>query len=163
MPLENLPGPVIFLTGMLVMLLVVPGQKIKELFLIGLVGGIGVGIVLIYVMQNIFGFWVYPLSSDLIYIAALPVFLIAGWFPVIILFAYLLGRYNNSAILLLIILFFPAGATVSHLFMLKGGMLFYNNWGLGETFLQSLGIHLVIALFLYVTGRLVISNKIEQN
>lgn len=154
MPLENLPGPVIFLTGMLIMFLVVPAQKIKELLLIGLAGGIGVGIVLVYVMQNIYGFWVYSLSSDLIHIAALPFFLIAGWFPVIILFAYLLGRCTNRAISLLIILVFPAGATVLHFFMLKGGMLFYHNWSLGVTFLQSLGIHLLIALFLYATGRL---------
>ncbi len=163
MSLENLPGPIIFLIGMLIMIPVVPRQIIRELSSIGLIGGIGVGIALIYLMQNIFGFWLYPANSDLIHIAGLPVFLIISWFPVIILFAYLLGQYKNTGLLMLIVLTFPAVATLSHYIMLGIGTLFYNNWSLFSTFLISLGIHLGIALYLYATGRLEIMNKIEQN
>lgn len=160
MSLVNLYGPLLFIIGMAAMFLVVPWRRIKELFLVGLNGGIVVGIVLIYLMQNILGFWVYPGPSDLVLLAGLPVFLIISWFPFIIVFAHLLAQYNSPILRGLIVLAFPAGAVLTHILMINDGALFYSNWSLFGTFLLSLAIHLGIALALHGLGRLENVHKI---
>lgn len=159
--MQNLPGPVIFLTGMVAMFLVVPWQRIKELFWVGMVGGVVVGIVLVHLWQNVFGFWVYPGPSDLVHIMNLPVFLILSWFSFIIVFAHLLAQYHSYFLIGLINFTFAAGAAVMHFLLLNEGMLIYNNWSLFATFILSLMIHLGITLFLYVTGHMLNAEKLK--
>lgn len=56
--------------------------------------------------------------------------------------------------ILFVLLIFPLGATVIHYVLIANMMLTYNHWNLGLTFLVSLGIHLGIMAYLYLTGRL---------
>ncbi|WP_258360904.1 hypothetical protein [Moorella sulfitireducens (nom. illeg.)] len=153
MVLEGLAGPIIFLGGLILMLLVVPWERVKELALIGLVGGLVLAFLVIYLMQNYLGFWAFR-RVDLIGIGGIPLFLAASWFPLVITFSHLLAQYRSLLPVVLVLLAFPLGATLIHLLLRANGMLFYYNWNLPLTFILSLGIHLVIMLYLYATGRL---------
>ncbi|GAW91581.1 hypothetical protein Nther_1715 [Calderihabitans maritimus] len=135
------------------MFLVVPWERIKTLAAIGLVGGLGVGLVLGYLMQNVFGFWTYH-HVDLVSIFGIPFFLVAGWIPVVIAFSHLLAQCKNIILVGVVLLAFPLSATFIHLLLLNNRMLTYHNWNLPLTFLISLGIHLAIAVYLNATGRL---------
>lgn len=149
----GLAGPIIFIGGLVLMFLVVPWERIKELSLIGIVGGLGIAIVLIYIMQNALGLWTF-FRVDLVNISGIPLFLAASWFPLIVLFSHFLNQYKNMPLLASTLLAFPLGATLLHLFLIANGMLVYTNWNLALTFILSLGIHLAITLYLYATGQL---------
>lgn len=153
MYLENLTGPLLFLAGTIFMLLVVPWQRIKELFAIGLVAGIGMAILLNYLMQNVLAAWVYH-RVDIFSPAGIPFFLSAAWTPIIITFCHLLSQYKNLWLPGILLGAFPVGATFLQFLLRSGGLLEYNNWNLLYTFLVSLVIHLGIATYLHVTGRL---------
>ncbi|MGI6285845.1 hypothetical protein SEF58_08495 [Neomoorella humiferrea] len=153
MVLAGLAGPIVFLAGLILMLLVVPWERVKELALVGLVGGLALAFLVIYLMQNYFGFWAFR-RVDLINVGGIPLFLAASWFPLIIVFSHLLAQYKNIMPLLLILLAFPLGATLLHLLLRANGMLFYRHWNLPLTFILSLGIHLVIMAYLYAAGML---------
>ncbi len=153
MVLEGLAGPLVFLGGLLLMFLLVPWERVKELAFVGLVGGLVLALVVVYLMQNYLGFWVFR-RVDLLSASGIPLFLAASWFPLIIVFSHLLAQYRSLLPVVLILLAFPLGATLLHLLLRASGMLLYRNWNLPLTFILSLGIHLVIMFYLYATGRL---------
>lgn len=169
MILGSLGGSLIFLASLIIMLYLVPWAEIKSLALLGLVGGLGVAIVLLYFMQNLLGFWEFY-RVDLISIWDVPIFLSAAWVPTVITFSYLLLKFANypaftdnkkytyekSSLLAIggLVLLFPLAATVVHFLLITNGMLFYHNWNLSLTFLVSLVIHLGILSYLYATGLL---------
>ncbi|MCL6639283.1 MAG: hypothetical protein K6T80_06345 [Firmicutes bacterium] len=153
MVLEDLFGPIAFLVGAIVMFLIVPWDRVKDRAFFGVVSGLGMALALIYLMQNIFGFWTFR-GVDLVYLAGMPVFLAAVWTPLVITFAYLIAHYNNITMVVLILTGFPLIATIAHYFLVENRMLAYSNWNLVYTFFLAAGIHLGIALYLYLTGRL---------
>jgi len=153
MTIYNLPGPMLLLFGLILMFLVVPWKRIKELALIGLTGGLIVAFALIYLMQNVLGRWIFY-NVDLLYIIKIPLFLSASWFPFIVVFSHLLSQYKDLPLILITLAALPVGATAIHLFLLNTGMLTYHNWNLAFTFLLSLGIHIAITLYLYLSGQI---------
>lgn len=151
--LRGIAGPLVFIGGIVLMFLVVPWARIRALLPVGLVGGLGVAITLIYLMQNVLGIWVFR-DVDIVTVAGLPVLLAAAWVPIVIVFSHLLAQYRGVALLLVTLLGFPLGATAIHALLVAMGMLSYTNWNLVLTFLVSLGIHLGITGYLWATGRL---------
>lgn len=154
MLLENYVGLVLLLSTALLMVLVVPFQRIKDLFIVGLIGGFGGGLVLIHVMQNIFGFWEFLRGSDLLFLLNIPIFISLAWLPIVITFCHLLNQYNNISLIVTIIIAFPLAATSVKYLMLENGMLNYDNWGLLYTFLLSLAIHIGLTAYMYISNRL---------
>lgn len=178
MILDSLGGSFIFLASLIIMFYFVPWTKIKSLALTGLVGGFVVALVLLYLLQNLWGFWEFY-RVDLIKIRDIPIILSAAWVPMVITFSYLLTKYvnypeytdktkhanQNSKLLKIVglVILFPALATAVHFLLLANEMLFYHNWNLSLTFLVSLVIHLGILYYLYATGLLKINTmKIRQ-
>ncbi len=142
------------------MFLVVPFQRIRELFWIGLIGGFGIGLLLIYMMQNVLGFWVFR-NIDVISVAGVPLFIALSWFPFIIAFSHLLAQYHNVLLISLLLLAFPMGTVLIHALFLNNLALVYMNWNLYLTFFLSLVIHLLLALYLFTTGRLENFSEVE--
>ncbi|MCK8818073.1 hypothetical protein MWH28_11960 [Natroniella sulfidigena] len=151
--LENLVGGLILLLSLFFMFLVVPEQKIREFFNIGLVGGLVLALILVYLMQNMFGFWNFH-NVDIIVIGDIPLLLSVAWLPIIIIFSYLVVKFKTIPAFLSIILSFPLAAVVVHYFLIDYGLLSYTNWNLLYTFLASLLIHLGITYYIYRTNRL---------
>ncbi len=151
MTLVNLAGPLIFLVALASMFLIVTWKRIKELFWMGIIGGLALALILVLIMQNIYGFWVFY-QVDLIYLFKIPFFLSAGWIPIIIIFSNYLLNTKNILLIAAIILSFSAGATGIHYLLIKNNMLTYNNWNLLLTYFQSLLIHIGITAYLYWSG-----------
>ncbi|MDO9534622.1 MAG: hypothetical protein Q7J85_04650 [Bacillota bacterium] len=129
---ENLIGPGLFVISFFFMFLVVPWERIKTLLPLGLIGGLGVALILLYLMQNILGFWVFN-QVDVINIIRIPLFLSLAWLPFVIAFSHLIAQYRNAILIIGILAAFPLGATLIHLFLLNNGMLTYHNWSLFGT------------------------------
>ncbi|MCK8825129.1 hypothetical protein [Fuchsiella alkaliacetigena] len=148
MILTNLAGPFLLLLGTILMLLVVEWEAIKELLLFGIFGGFGIGLALNYIMQNVFGFWIFQ-NADLINFFGIPILLSAAWTPVIIIFAYLIINSDASMNIGTLLAFPLAAALVQYLLTLNQ-MLTLNNWNLVFSYLLSLTIHagLIGALYL---------------
>ena len=155
MPLTliNLVGLLLFLIGLIFMFLVVPYPRIRELFWIGMLGGFGISLLLIYTMQNVLGFWIFR-NIDLVSVAGVPLFISLSWFPFIIAFSHLLAQYENVMLVSLLLLAFPLGFVLLHALFLNSLALIYINWNLYLTFFLALIIHLFLALYLFATGRL---------
>jgi hypothetical protein len=151
--LQNLAGPLIFVGGLILMFLVVPWERVKELFWVGVVCGLVVAVILVFLMQNIFGFWSFH-QADLVYLFKVPLFISAGWLPVVIAFSHLLIRSDSFIPATVTILAFPAVATLVHALLIANHMLTYHHWSLFFTFLVALIIHIGIAGYLYASEQL---------
>lgn len=149
---EGMAGIFLVAAGLALMFLVVPLERIIKLLPVGIVGGWGAAFLLIYLLQNVFGYWTYN-RADLLHILGVPFLVAASWAPFIIVFSHLLAQYDDIFLVGLNLAFFPLGGTAIHVIMLSNQMLTYNNWNLAYTFLVGLAIHIVILMYLYVTGR----------
>ena len=105
-------GPVLFAIALGAMFLVVPREKIKEFFTLGLLAGLGVAVVLIFAMQNLFGFWQFQ-NVDF-FIGGIPIFFSATWIPLIIFYSYLNSIQKQITSLAIIIVLFPLASTLFH-------------------------------------------------
>jgi hypothetical protein len=151
--LANLPGPLSFIGGLILMFLVVPWERVKELFWVGMIGGLLVALILVYLMQNTFGFWIFH-QVDLVYIFRLPFFLSAAWIPVVILFSHFLIQSKSKLSAAITVLAFPTGSILFLYLLMINQMLTFHNWNLFFTFLVSLLIHLGIVSYLYASEQL---------
>lgn len=150
---EGLAGVFLLAGGLALMLLVVPLERIVKLLPVGLVGGLGAAFLLIYLLQNVFGYWTYN-RADVLHVLGVPFLVAASWAPFVIIFSHLLSQYDDIFLMGLNLAFFPLGGTVVHVIMLANQMLTYNNWNLAYTFLMGLLVHIGILMYLYVTGRI---------
>lgn len=153
MKITNFIGIIVLLTGTIMMYLTVPREKIKKLLPLGLIGGAGVAFVLVFFMQNLYGFWIF-MRVDLVYLGGIPLFLSLVWIPLIIIFSYLMLKSSHILSQAVIIVLFPLGATLFHYYIITMGALLYRNWTLPLTFLVSLAIHGGISIYLYLTGQM---------
>ena len=153
MILEYLAGLLAFAGSAVLMFVLVPWQRVKELAAEGTIIGLGIAIALIYMMQNYLGLWNFN-RVDLINIAGMPFFLSAAWIPVVIIFWHLLTQYKNWTLILVVLLAFPLAATFVQLLLVNNNMLVFRNWNLFFTYLVSLGIHITILGYLYYTNKL---------
>ena len=143
----------LFIGALIALALIVPLPRIKELLPLGLVGGAGLAFLLIYFMQNVWGYWSFK-DVDLLNVIDIPFFLSLSWFPIVILYSHLIGQYRSIILMLLIVVGFPIAATITQLYLIENQLLTYQNWNYPLTFLLSLAIHLIIAFYLYTTGKI---------
>jgi len=140
-----------FVAFMFALYFLVPRDKIKEHTAFGLVAGPVLGLILLYFMSSRFGFWRFgPIDF---FIMDIPLFMALIWYPLEVGFAYYFLHSNNTGMYLTVILFLPVLASLSHLALIQLNLLSYQNWSLLATFIQSLIIHSVLAVYLYFTAR----------
>ncbi len=147
MHFEHFVGLIIFIGAFVLMLLTVPWQEIKRWLLFGFISGLGIAIILLLVMQNWLGLWIFR-KIDFLYLGRIPIILSAAWAPAEIFFAHFFIRYQNLFLRLLMILFFPALAVAVHFIQIWNRMLVYYHWNYAGTFLVSLAIHFGLAVYL---------------
>jgi len=154
-------SPVIFLFLLIIMFLIVPYTQILKFLNLGLIGGLVVALVLIYFMQNFYGYWDF-VNIDIWHFIEIPIFLSAAWIPVVIIFAHFLNKIDYLSPLIFIILIFPAGATFLHYLFIYFDLLAYSDWNLFYTFLVSLGIHSGITYYLFIRNQLGVKIGVKQ-
>lgn len=159
---EGLAGFLVLSLGLFAMYILVPRERINDIYRFGLVGGLLVALALIYIMQNILGFWVFFNQVDFFSIAGLPIFMSIAWVPMVIVYSHLMSQAKNLLQAAIIICAFPAGATLFKWLLLVNGMLAYFNWNLTMTFFLSMAIHIALAAYLFTTGRLDNLRKITR-
>jgi hypothetical protein len=145
---ENWMGLIVLGGSSLLMVLTVPWKEIQRFLLFGVFGGLMIGIVLIFILQNRLGLWNFH-RIDLIYLGRIPLLLSAAWTPTEIFFAYFLSRCQHFWPRLTLLLFIPGVATAIHFIQIWNRMLIYRHWSLTNTFLLSLVIHVGLAYYLH--------------
>lgn len=147
----NLAGMIFFILGTVLMLILVPMDRVIKFSLVGLIGGLGVALCLVHVMQNVFSFWVFK-GVDLLYVRGIPIILSSAWIPIEITYSHLTTRAKSWLTRLGLLIAVPVAAAVAHYILILNKMLTYNFWNLTGTFMVSLAIHIALLAYLYFTG-----------
>lgn len=151
MLLQNMVGPVALVGFAVIMLLVVPVERIRRLALFGIVFGGILGLLVVFTMQNLFGFWTFRLV-DPVTLAGIPVLLALAWAPMVVIFAHLLVQYRTLPLRLLLWLVFAGAVTGAQYLMVVNNMLLFTNWSLLGTFVLTLAVHAGLILVLHLRG-----------
>lgn len=161
MILANLAGLMILAGLALLMLLLVPPERIRALLPFGLIFGVGLPFVVIGVMQNWLGYWTYR-QVDPVTLAGIPVFLAVAWFPAVITFAHLLVQYRSPLLRLLLWLAIAAAVTLLQHALSVNNMLSLHDWTSTGTFILTLLIHAGLAAALHFMGHLDLRDLIKS-
>lgn len=146
-------GLAAFIGTAVLMAIVVPQIYIKRFLWMGVVGGVILAILLLSIMQNFLGFWIFG-SLDLIYLFNIPIFLSAVWMPLVIMFSYFVSASINQLFRIAALIgVFALIATISHWFLLSEGLLVYNNWSLIYTFILASAIHVMLYAYLLLASQ----------
>lgn len=146
-------GPVAFIGTAVLMMLVVPRTYIQRYVWMGIVGGLLLAVLLLIIMQNILGFWIFS-DIDLLYFYNTPMSLAAVWMPLVIMFSYFVNAGNsNLTRSAALIGAFALLATIAHWFMLTEGLLVYRNWSLVYTFILAGVIHAMLYVYLQLANQ----------
>lgn len=135
----------------LVMFLTVPVKNISRLLLFGLIGGFGVALVVMTIMDTILHLSRYPFAS-IPGLLGIPVLAAVVWIPVEIIFANYLSKMRTKTNVYLFIAAIAIGAIVIDYLSLKIGIREFIRWNLVYTFLLSVAIQSALAYYLRVTG-----------
>ncbi len=152
MVVQGVAGIVVFTAASALMVAVVPRDRAQRFLGVGLVGGLGVAVALVFLMESVFGFWDFR-GAD-IRILGVPAFLTLAWIPIVITYSHWLTESRSTVAAAASLLAFPLAAVATHLALLRLDLLAYNSWTLVMTFTISLGIHLAIGAYLHATGQL---------
>ncbi|PKM88952.1 MAG: hypothetical protein CVU87_06355 [Firmicutes bacterium HGW-Firmicutes-12] len=147
-------GLIVLAGSILFMFLIVPIERIKKLLLIGLVAGIGIAILLVYVM-NLFDFWTFH-GADVLNLYGIPIFLSLAWVPLVIAFIHLFTEFYQPWQRVGLVLLFPAGAIILHYLLLQKGALTYKSWNLFFTYIVSVIIH--FGIFVWFEAKVQLKN-----
>lgn len=130
-----------------ILLVLVPLERIKKLFVYGLIGGTGLAIVIFYVADAL-NLWNLVGTIKIFNISILPA--VAWFFPVVI-FANFFPKSDLVISKILYILMFATGSVVVQYGFAILGMWENINWNLFYTFLLATGTHTFLTLYLMYT------------
>lgn len=153
-------GVIIFGGLMLVMFLVVPMERIRQLGLFGFLSGVLLPFLVIHIMQNVLGLWMHH-RVDPVYLAEIPVFFAISWLPAVIIFAHFMVQYRTPVLRFLLLLAAGGGVAGIQLLLIANNMLTFNNWSLFESFLLTILIHLGLLGVLHLMGHLNLRDLLE--
>jgi hypothetical protein len=149
----NLTGPAAFLGAATLMLIIIPQEYIKKFLWMGIVGGFVLAILLLSIMQNVFGFWRFG-DVDVVYIYNIPLTLSAVWIPLVIMFSYLVSTSRHHPVrIAALVAVFAAIAAISHWFLLTQGLLFFRNWSLLYTLILAMIIHVILYAYIQLASQ----------
>lgn len=141
--------PFVFVAALVLMFFLVPQDRIMRFLLFGLVGGFGIGIILLYLMTPILGFWQFNVPG-IIMVSGIPVLLAAAWIPLEIIYAHYFPKNNNKWTVLAYLLSLPVLSVAFHWLAIELGQMSYHNWSLAGTLLISVIIQTALAFYLYI-------------
>ncbi len=156
----NMAGVIIFGALMVVMVLVVPLEKIRKLAVFGLLSGVLLPFLVIHIMQNVLGLWIHR-GIDPVTIADIPVFFAITWLPAVIMFAHFIVQYRSFVLVILLLMAVGGGVAGIQFLLIANNMLTFNNWVLFESFLLTMGIHLGLIGVLHLMGHLDLHNLLR--
>lgn len=146
-------GPLAFIGAAVLMMIVVPRTCIQRYVWMGIVGGLLLAVLLLIIMQNVLGFWIFT-DIDLLYLYNTPMSLAAVWLPLVIMFSYFVNAANsNPTRSAALIVAFALLATIAHWFLLTEGLLVYRSWSLVYTFILAGVIHAVLYAYLQLANQ----------
>ena len=146
----DVAGSVALVLFTAIMFLLVPWKRVQQLFVLGTLLGLILGITNYYIMQNVMNAWSYQFV-DLYSVRHVPVVLTLAWIPYTIIFIHLLTQYNDSPPLVTLLILTAAAIPTLFQFLLKvNGMVIVAQWPWWLDFLNAL----VIYLFLYFLYRI---------
>lgn len=147
---ENLAGMILLIIGIVLMMILVPMDRVIKFSVAGLIGGLGVALGLVHIMQNIFSYWVFT-GVDLLYFRGIPILLSSTWIPIEIIFCHLTTKTRSFFTRIVLLVAVPLLAAFVHYLFILNKMLTYHYWNLTGTFLVSLVIHAALLGYLYLT------------
>jgi len=109
-------------------------------------------LLLTYLMSSTFGFWKF-VSGDIV-VAGIPLFLASTWFPLVIMYCYLVSKSRKVLQFILVIASFAFLASAAHWYFLITDILIYSGWTVLYTFCLAAAIHTALLYYLYVTNQL---------
>ncbi len=149
----DMAGVILVAMATFAMIYFVPKEKIYRHLPFGLSFGLGIAIILVILMQNVFGFWRFA-NADILHIYNIPLLISAAWIPTVIVYAHFLAKRVSFTRILILIGLFAMASVVIHYLLLANQMLIYENWNLFLTFSIAGSIHLAIAVYLYMIGHI---------
>ncbi len=143
----NLAGPIALIVVTAFMFLLVPRERIRMLFPVGLIFGAVLGVATYHILQNIVQAWHFQ-QADLIAPAGIPLFLTLAWVPYSIIYFHMLAQYRSSAHLVLLILSSAAVPTFFQ-FLLKINGMVAANWPWWGNFFYALVVYNGLGLLIF--------------
>ncbi|MGF7185668.1 signal transduction histidine kinase [Desulfitispora alkaliphila] len=137
----------IFILASVLIGLLVPKERIIRFLPFGLWAGLGLGLIMLYIMVVLLGTWQFAPGS--LVIAGMPLGLALIWVPLEIGYAHFFPRSNSLWVFAGYIVALPLLAGIFHAVALMFGYLQYNNWSVTSTVLVSVLIHGFLAYYLY--------------
>ncbi len=133
---------------LIAMLIVVPFERIKELFVYGLVGGILLAIGIFLVFSSVLKYWTTVGSIQFYGIGLLP---IIGWFFPTVIFGNYFPKNDSAISKVAYVLLFAVGSVVMQIGFVALGMWRNYNWNYLYTFLLAIAAHTFLALYIMRT------------
>ena len=136
-----------FVVSLVVMLVLVPSDKLRRLLAFGLIGGSALAYLVQWVAVNWLRLWGFNHLAFLS-VQRIPLGLVLAWFPSTVIFGHYFEYMHSFLTRLLYILGFALlGAVIEYGFVLAG-YHYYLNWSVVNTFLLGAAIHTVLATYL---------------
>lgn len=132
---------------LVITLVLVPLERIKQLFVYGFIGGTVLAVIIFFV-ADILDLWETVGSIEVFNVPILPT--IAWFFPVVV-FANFFPKSDLLISKILYILLFAVGSVVVQYTFTVLGMWINIKWSLFYTFLLAIGTHTFLSLYLMST------------
>ncbi len=162
MTLTYLPGPIILAILTAAMMLAVPVERIRRLLPYGIIFGAGLGLIIIFLFQNLLGYWSFH-RVDLLNAGRIPVLLALCWLPAEILFAHFMIELRSAGFKCLLWLLMGAAVVGLHYLFITNRLLTFTNWNLLGTFLLTLFIHAGLVVVLHLFGYLKLQDLLKSS
>jgi len=138
------------LVGVAAAAILVPRRRIMEFLTLGLVFGLGLAWVIIYVGSVRLRFWV--IANPLITLGGVPLLISAAWIPAVLIFAHFFPRERTPSLILGYIALFAAGSSGIQWLLARTGYWISLRWSFLHTFLLALGTHSIITAAMLTIG-----------
>lgn len=126
----------------------VPFDRIKQLFVYGLIGGSGLAIVIFFVFSGYLQLWTTVGSINFWGIGILPVI---AWFVTTVIYGNFFPKNDTFIYQAAYVLVFSVGAILAQYLFLQLNMWKNYQWNYFYTFLLALAAHSVLALYIMRT------------
>jgi len=135
----------------LIMLLIVPLHRVKELLTFGIIFGFLLGVLILFTGATLLP--LFRIKNELIPIQSWGLSIPLAWFSTVIIFAYYLPKVVDTRWgLYAYILFWALGTTLIYLTLKFLGYWQDNNWNWFYNLLLALSTHTIMAAYLYKAG-----------
>lgn len=134
----------------------VPKKYIKDLLLFAFLGGFVYTWIVQIIAVNLLNRWTF--QPDILTIYHIPVFFTLSWFAVTLIFGYLLKRYHQYQVP--IVLFFILWAALMSYIAISVKQISFAGWSIPETLMFAIFSHI---LLLYVLKYVFHENQLGAN